>query len=180
MALVIEDGSVVAAADSYVTISTADTYFDERKRLVDGVVTDPWVDLDDDIKESSLRYATEFIDKRYDWNGSQVDPDVQPFSWPRYEAWDEWKRRTYDSNEVPPRLIDAVMEAALENSVAFLNEVLARGGEVKKVQIGPIMEEYFNNANPERDYPYIDLLVKGMHNGLLVDPSGMMSELQRG
>jgi hypothetical protein len=166
MALTVEDGSVVAGADSYVSLTYASTYFVNRLQLSDGVATDVWDAVDDDIKEASLRYATQYVDKRFDWNGSMADADDQELSWPRYNAYDEWRGITIDGDVVPTRIKDAVCELAMVHAGEVLNEVLSRGGDVRRVQVGPISEEYFESASAEREYPFVDALLKGLHGGV--------------
>jgi hypothetical protein len=77
MALIVEDGSIVDGAESYVTVSEADTYLAAR-----GVAA--WAALSPEQKEINLRLATDYLQANYAqrWKGYLVD-DLQPLDWPR-------------------------------------------------------------------------------------------------
>ena len=74
MSLIVEDGSGLAAAESYISVVDADAHHASR-----GTAEASWVGLDTDIKEQCLRRATDFMLETYRgrWKGVMVKPDVR-------------------------------------------------------------------------------------------------------
>jgi hypothetical protein len=120
MSLIVEDGTGLSTANSYISVADADAYFEARSNST-------WDGAIDDSKEAALLYATLWVDRRYVWPGFIVI-STQALSWPRGWAYD-YEGRVIDSSTVPQAVKDAVCEAALEHLSTSLNEILARGGE---------------------------------------------------
>lgn len=76
---VVEDGSGVAFANSYVTLDEADDYLS-----IKGASADAWIALTDEEKEEYLMWATRLLDQRADFEGhlTYTDP-LQTLRWPR-------------------------------------------------------------------------------------------------
>jgi hypothetical protein len=156
---VVEDGSVVASANSYITVADADTYF--------GNYGDPatWSDASDDEKQEALRLASQYIDSEYgdSWQGARSDPD-QVLDWPRYlvytrEGW------LVGSSTIPRRLKDAICELALRVLDGItLHEDIANDGTILKteVKIGPITDkvEYVGGSSPTTQFPKVKQLIQ--------------------
>jgi hypothetical protein len=153
MALIVEDGTVVAGADSYLSLADANTYHSSH-----GSPT-AWASATNEAKEAALRYATMWIDGKFTWQGS-ITSESQVLDFPRSNVWDE-QGRALGTNTIPQRLKDATAEMALAHVGAALNASLARGGQVRREQVGPIAIEYLEGANPETDYPYVKRLLSG-------------------
>ena len=62
--MIVEDGTGLPNADSYVSVEFADTYFSARGVSV-------WATLTNTVKEQLLIKATDFIDNIYQWNGKR-------------------------------------------------------------------------------------------------------------
>lgn len=152
MALVVEDGSGLSTADAYVSLADADTYFAAHGS------PSVWTAANDAQQESAIRYATLWIDARYQWPGN-VRLTTQALSWPRSGVVDG-EGRYVDGESLPARLVQATCEAALEHLSTALNEILARGGGIASETVGPISVEYFQSATADRTFPYIDALLK--------------------
>lgn len=78
MTLIVEDGSVVDNANSYVTVAQADTFLENQGDATwTGVATD-------EGKESALIQATSYLQQKYRllWKGSRVEA-FQSLDWPR-------------------------------------------------------------------------------------------------
>ena len=77
MALIVEDGTVVANAESYLSVSAADTYFTAHGAPA------TWTGATA-VKEAALRMATQYLDAIYGgrWKGDRFDDD-QELDWPR-------------------------------------------------------------------------------------------------
>lgn len=80
MSLIVEDGSIVPNANSYVALVEADDYFRVRNNQV-------WSSLDNATKESLLIQATDYIELRFGRRFlGQKKQDNQPLSFPRKEV----------------------------------------------------------------------------------------------
>ena len=155
MALVVEDGTGLATAESYISVSDTDTYFTER-----GSPTD-WTGLSTANKEAALRYATEWLDGRFEWIGGVVDyNDPQALGWPRVDAEDR-EGRIVLSTIVPAKVKDATCEVALAHAGTALNATQARGGQVLREKVGSIEVEYQPGAPAEDVMPHVTRMLRG-------------------
>ncbi|MBK9496468.1 MAG: hypothetical protein IPO08_18575 [Xanthomonadales bacterium] len=79
---VVEDGTQVAGANSYVTTAYADDYF-----IVDPNFYTTWTALTTTQKEYYLAWATRLLDQKVVWRGYRYT-DTQALRWPRSGAVD--------------------------------------------------------------------------------------------
>lgn len=93
MTIIVEDGSGIYNANSYVSVADADDYFELRSDL--------WTTLDTNAKQKALVRATDFIDTHYIFRSVKLTDD-QNLENPRFEQ-----------NRLEPRLVKATLEAAL-------------------------------------------------------------------
>jgi len=124
--LIHEDGTGLADAESYVSVEDANVYHGARSNSL-------WDLAEQDLKESSLRKATDFIDAVYGgrWIGTPL-LETQGLSFPRHGT--SW-------NGVPVPLKRALFELALR--VVSGTELFADAAEkTKSEKIGPIEVEY--------------------------------------
>lgn len=156
MAFTVEDGTIVAGANSYTTIAYADAYFEDRDNTVWAVV------VDDADKEGYLIRATDYIESVYGrrFIGEMVETD-QPLSWPRTDA------DPYADDVIPDRLQKAACEYALRAIDGPLMpdpaiDATGFSSVVKKKVVGPIEKEfeiYGSSAMTVRPYPAADALI---------------------
>lgn len=107
MPLIVEDGTGLDDAESYVSVAEADTYHTAR-----GAET-TWTDADSDLKEQALRKATEYIDSTFGGRlrSARSYPDTpQALEFPR-ELW---------GDAVPVNLKKATFEYAIRALTAPL------------------------------------------------------------
>lgn len=121
--LVVEDGTQVANANSYLSVANAQLYFDAR------LYPEAWNAFDPDKKSAALQWATKLIDANTQWKGWRAGT-VQALEWPRiyvpdtrmnpyhftYDPLAPWPQQgaVYQSNVIPKLLKDAVAEMAGE------------------------------------------------------------------
>ena len=105
MVMVVEDGSVVTGANSYVSLAEADTY------LASSITASVWTALDDTAKENLLIVASRWLDQQATWGGYKYDED-SAMRWPRTGAYDR-DNLPVAEDEIPQQLREAVMELAL-------------------------------------------------------------------
>ena len=161
MALIVEDGTLVAGANSFVSIEDADTYFDTRQDTA-------WADATDESKERSLVLAADYITQawRLRWNGSLASA-TQTMTWPRRgvpvpDFFDPFFNQvgvplafqdTYfiPENEIPQAIKDAQMllaRAQMNDSGAVtktLQDPLGR--ETIKEKVGSLEVQYMTPAD---------------------------------
>lgn len=91
MALVTEDGTGLADAESYVSVADSDTILSKYNK------TDYWSTLSTSEKEARLRLATRFIDMNMNFASKPLtfdsDTDDQALSFPREEFKDKLGRK---------------------------------------------------------------------------------------
>ncbi len=154
MALVTEDGTGLATAESYVSVADADTYWTNR----DGNTV--WTAASTAEKEAGLRSATDYVESRFrlSWKGQRIGT-TQALSWPRYYVY-TCDGRTMASDEVPTMLAYAVAYLApyavtnQADGLAPATKATA-GIASERVKAGPVEEEihYIGGASGSTDYP---------------------------
>lgn len=147
MALIVEDGSGLSTAESYVSVAECDTYFA-------ALGNETWADVEN--KEAALRKATQYIDSQYRFRGDKGSI-AQALSWPRFSV--EYDGYAFPANEIPKRLKSATCELALKSASAdLLADVSAQYAE--EVKVGPIVKKMsgLNNGGQKR-FALVDSLL---------------------
>jgi hypothetical protein len=164
MALIVEDGTGMATAESYTSVAEADLYFSNRANTA-------WAALGTPAKEASLRKATDYMGQVYRlrWKGVRVN-GVQALDWPRgFVERDDYKYQGvngasmiggyfyFPSDEVPKEVKNACAELALKASSEELAPDLGQG--IIREKIGPLETEYDKNSPQYTRYRAIDNLL---------------------
>lgn len=155
MVLTVENGSVVANADSYLSVADADTYWTDRGNPSD------WSGAATADKEASLRYATQYIDANINWLSELADPSNQVLEWPRV-VFIGRDGRTYGGNEagdIPQSLKDAVAELALQYIKEDFTQPSQEGSLVRRERVGQSEVEY-NRRTRTKTFTYAFQLVR--------------------
>lgn len=126
MALIVENGTGLADADAYISVSEADAYHTSYGN-------DAWADLTDPQKEIAIRRATQYIDANFRFRG------VKKFVAQRLEH----PRVGYADREVWPEvaLSQATAELALRASAGPLLDD-AESEVILREVVGPIRTDY--------------------------------------
>lgn len=152
MVFVVENGSGLPDANSYVSVIEADAYHADRGNTA-------WTGADA-VKQTALVRATDYIEQIYSerWQGAPMSMS-QALVWPRGGV------ANTPSDIVPVRLKQAVCQLALEAvSGIDLNPTLDRA--VKKEKVGPLETEYMDNASVGEVRPAIDGLLRALLRGV--------------
>lgn len=134
MTLIVEDGSIVTGANTYVTDAEYVAYAEARGKTIGADAT---------TREQELIKAVDYLENyRDEFKGLKVERD-QPLQWPRYSVWlDSFQ---LNSNEIPIELKKAQMElAVLSNSTD-----LTPSGTLENVSsqsIGDLSISYFSGG----------------------------------
>jgi len=147
MAITVEDGTGLAAANSYVSLAEADAYFSDRENAA-------WDGADDDAKAAALVRGTAALDGMYGgrWPGARYT-DLQGLDWPRSGAWD---RDGYPLAGLPRKIKDAACEAALIElgSAGALSKKSDTG--LAELTVGPITKKWLSGSGAAQTaYPAI-------------------------
>lgn len=138
MALVIEDGSIVDGADSYISeaeyISWADSRFGASR------VTAP---ADEAAAEPLILRAMDFFESLI-FQGGKVSSD-QPLQWPRQNVYIDGFLVGNDT--IPSDAKKAVYELAYAEETGA-SGLAPKGRETKKEKVEGIEVEYFENSDP--------------------------------
>lgn len=149
MALVVEDGTQVANANSYVSLADARTYAAARG------VTLPAVDLDCEILAIK---AMDYIEAQRDkYKGNRV-ASTQALQWPRTGVVID----TFDITEtsIPRELINAQVQTMIE--LFSGREVMPTSADSRvkiREKIGPIEDEWAEYGSMTPSFPKIDSLL---------------------
>lgn len=159
MALTVEDGSVVAGADSYISVDFAQVYWEAH-----GLDATAFGEAALDV---ACRRATQYLDLVNDWKGCALSPETQALEWPRYGVVDH--RNVYLAEDAVPL---AVQEACAEYAFRALTVDLMPDPELDdtgrsvvatREKIGPIdvSVEYTGGQGAAiRRYPVADRLIR--------------------
>lgn len=173
MSVVVEDGSCVEGANSYLSVADFKAYADARGFSYAGK-------SDDEIGQALIR-ATSWLDATYRarWPGVRTYGALQSLLWPRKAGSvvngeyvpDAYLTTVTDSEgiaiattSIPSALKSAVAEAALREltSPGSLAPDLERGGAIKRIQAGPVEVEYSNTAAAGTTFTVIDGILAGL------------------
>lgn len=182
MALVVEDGTGLANAESYVSAVGLASYCGGRG-LILGTVSD-------DAIEAALRRATAYIDATYRsrFPGYPTNGRNQALQWPRTQAYVASPERGEEvpygvgyrggfgaympgpdyipSNVVPREIIAATCEGAFREvkTPGSLAPDLTRDDRLKVLEVGPVHFEYFGGSagSPSTVFQGIELSLVGL------------------
>lgn len=137
MALVVEDGTGLSNAESYVSVANADA-----RQTALGITA--WTGTDA-VKEAALRRATQYMEQRYRqrWKGTRL-LRAQALSWPRYGAdTGDWY---VESTVVPAEVANACADLAVKALSETLNADQTRAVVREKVDV---LETEYDRYSPQ-------------------------------
>jgi hypothetical protein len=145
MSLIVEDGSLVANANSYVSLAYANTYFSDRANPIE------WYESTEEIKQAALIYATAWVDSNYKWKSSIISTN-QSLGWPRV-AYLNSDGKTIEG--IPKKLKEAVCEMALNWIKEDFSSSEREGIETEKIGSSSI-----TYRTGSKNYTYIKSLLR--------------------
>lgn len=157
MALIVEDGTGLANAESYVSVAYADAYFTARNNA-------NW-DGNDAHKEGLLRIATEYLDANYGQRFKGIkNTEAQALQWPRFGVCVDG----YDigNDVIPVEVMRATCELALRQNHNTDGIQPDLSQTVKREKIDVIEVEYSEYSPQSPQYKQVDsLLAKYLQGG---------------
>lgn len=178
MAIVKEDGTIVAGANTYSTLTEVDTYHEERLNTA-------WTNADDETKEAAMLRAMAGMESHYRdrWIGYKSNHNAvnapQNTAWPRKADKEESLANGYvladmtalvdndgieiGVNEIPALVVQAYNEICLiEVTEPFVSVRLSRDDMLKYQRVDVIEQEWLRNAPAVTSFPHIDALLSGL------------------
>lgn len=143
MALVLDATIGGANSNSYATVADGDDY--AASRLFSTV----WTSSDVVTKTAALVWATRVLDASMDWNGYRAS-FTQALRWPRAYAYGA-DNYMYQSNVIPPQVIQAVCELARLLMIKDRSAETGREG-IGSLEVGPI-KLAFDKSDAPRTIP---------------------------
>lgn len=158
--MVVEDGTGIASADSYVSLNDAIEYCSDHGLTFSSSPST--------LGEAALIRATAAIDARYggSFPGYRKSGRDQGLQWPRAAAYDSEGWLIAD-DEVPVEVINATIEAAVRE-LASPNSMmpdLERGGHIQSLRAGSVGITYASNASARTTFTLIDGILSNVLNG---------------
>lgn len=157
MALITEDGTMVAGAESYAAVADADLYFSNRGSTL-------WPVLAILEKEQALRRASDYMSMTYrtSLKGVRISP-TQSLDWPRYyvqlsDVGFAGQPVYVPANTVPAEVKKACCELALLAAAGPLKTTMKQNVLSKKV--GPITVDYDPYSPQYNRYPIVEALMQ--------------------
>ena len=161
--LTVEDGSGVADANTYITISGANDYFEQFGETA-------WIGTDDSgtgaptdtVKAQALLAAMRYLEY-LPWKGVKY-AQSQALEWPRSDVVDR-DNRDVDEDVVPSVVARAQCELALRclpTSTMNIQPDLERGGKVSAESVGSIAVSYHSTAPTRTVITVVDDLLTGL------------------
>lgn len=138
MALVVEDGSVVAGANTYITLAEFKAWADDR-----GIS----YGTDDAVNKQIYRAMDYF--ERLQFIGNKANEN-QPLQWPRTEALIDGYYA--DATEIPPQVKIAVYEAVVVEAAGD-SELETQDRRTIREKIGDIEVQYAENSSNRKITP---------------------------
>lgn len=149
---IVEDGTGITDANSYVSIQWADDYFTDRGNST-------WAAALDTNKQVALVKATDYIDATYSFSGFKLTA-TQALVWPRSSAVDKYGEAL---EGIPVLLMKAVSELAVRALSKELIQDIDKQGYIKRERVEGVVEiEYGGDgAYASSAFTYIDRLLIG-------------------
>lgn len=164
--MIVENGTGLTNANSFVSVDYADDYFSARN------VTQ-WASLTDHEKEVLLIKATDYVNASYKFRGKK-STQAQALSFPRINCIDN---DGYKVEGVPNNLKDAVCEASiLLNGGEELFQKAESNGAVTSEHIGSISFTY-DTSKKEKNVSLYDSLNTRL-KGLIIGSSNRIVSMK--
>ncbi len=156
MALVVEDGSGLSTAESYLSVADADTYHAAHS------ASTTWSGADTSDKENALRVATQYLDVEYGirWQGLRGS-STQALDWPRSNV--EVDGFLLSSTSLPTELKSATAEMALRQLSSPIIPDVSDPMVIEESVKVDVIEESKKYAGPKtklKQYTIVEKLIR--------------------
>lgn len=152
MTLIVETGSGLSTAESYLSVAQASAYHEAMGNTT-------WADLDSDVQEQALRKAAAYMvgEYRLRWAGNRLN-ETQALDWPRSLVPRKDFGGYYPQDVVPTEVKNACASLALRAVTASLHK--DQGQRKSSVTVGPISTTYESGSKVATTYTEIDAMLR--------------------
>tara|TARA_R110002096_G_C14661938_1_gene728456 strand:- start:50975 stop:51517 length:543 start_codon:yes stop_codon:yes gene_type:complete len=172
MALIVEDGTGLATAESYLSVADFDTYW--SLRTTDPVYTEAALGtVNATQKEEALRVSTQEADAENEiyWKGDKAT-SLQGLDWPRFNAFDN-SGHAYDSSAIPVELEAYIAERSARYmaniTTGLIPDLDSPAGDIvrEKIKAGPVELDtsYSGGASAVKTFAKLDTLIQSLTIG---------------
>ena len=154
MALIVEDGSIVANANSYISLVDARAFADSR-----GIV----ISTDDTIAEQQLLKSMDYLEaQRARYQGEKTEPLTQELQFPRENMQIDCV--DFPSDEIPKELWQAQVYLAVEVESGVELMPTTEGGFVTFEKVGPLETKYSEKigTNQQPSFQSVNVLLDAL------------------
>ena len=160
MALIVEDGTGVAGAESYASVDFADNYWTLRPHLAQ---SSAWLAETTSRKEGMLREATAYTDATWGPHYRGVRAGyIQGLLWPRTGAVDE---TGYELPALPAELPNVVCELVARAVSAPLSSDVSYEDAIKRLKAGSVEIEFVDSTTNRVVYGTTTQMLWGILDG---------------
>lgn len=145
MSIVVEDGTGLSTAETFVSVADADAY-----HLAIG--NTGWTGTDA-AKEIALRRAAQYIDTRYKYRGERKNLN-QALEWPRVDYEPDGRTEAWPVANLKAACCEAALRALSDTLTADVST-----DQVIEETVGPITVRYASKSGQTR-YPVVDDLLR--------------------
>ena len=145
MSLIVEDGTGLSTAETFVSVADADAYHSAMNNAT-------WTGTDA-VKESALRRAAQYIDTRYRYKGERKNLN-QALEWPRAFYERDGRAETWPVANLKAACCEAALRALSDTLTADVST-----DQVIEETVGPITVKYASKSGQTR-YPVVDDLLR--------------------
>jgi hypothetical protein len=166
MPLIVENGTGMANADSYVSLADANAYATSRG------LTFPIAGADATLAEQALRRATVWLDAAYRgrFSGYRKNRRAQALEWPRTGALDALcPPNPIDPDAVPIEIVQATIEAAVREKAApgSLSPDVTPGKIISEVAVEVAVSVKYATPGGVQDQRPVSTVIDGILSPLL-------------
>lgn len=165
---IVEDGTGVPNANSYVTVEEADDY------LVQNIhVSEKWAALDLETKQYLLSWASRYLDQHATWRGYPTFPTAR-LQWPR--SYVRVNGYLVDPHTIPQVIKDATCELARYLLDSDLGDVRGQDG-LEKIKVDVIEITFNVGYRLPKTPPELNWMLRGY--GVLVGSGSTFAPIRR-
>jgi len=164
MSLIVEDGTGKVDAESFASVTAADTYHSNRGNTAWAAIATTA------LKEAALRKASDYMGQIYGprWKGYRVGT-AQALDWPRTGVERPGSfgplgfASYYAVTDMPAPVVNACCELALRAAAAEL--AADQGQNIAAVKAGSVEITYADHSDGRKAYPAVDRTLAPLLNG---------------
>lgn len=152
MVIVVEDGTGIVIANSYLTVEEADDILSVN-------IHSTWAMLDEITKANLLMWASRVIDERVRWNGKKLHA-TSGLGWPRYGVRD--KEGNLIDDDTVPRAVKVATATLAQHLITGNPEVANSNQNLTELSVDVITLKFDSKLVPDKYPTQIKFILAGL------------------